>query len=62
MNLVSQLYKHHKTLDQLVIKAYGFKKADDILEKLLHLNLELAEKEKQGEKIIGPWAMDNPPK
>ena len=40
----------------------GHKQDDDILEKLLHLNLELAEKEKQGEKIIGPWAVDNPPK
>ncbi|NJN72164.1 MAG: class I SAM-dependent DNA methyltransferase [Limnothrix sp. RL_2_0] len=57
----SQLYKLHKKLDALVLKAYDFKKDDDILEKLLHLNLELAEKEKQGEKIIGPWAMDNPP-
>ncbi|OKH17501.1 DNA methyltransferase [[Limnothrix rosea] IAM M-220] len=58
----SQLYKLHKKLDALVLKAYKFKKGDDILEKLLHLNLELAEKEKQGEKIIGPWAIDNPPK
>ncbi|QHU99072.1 type IIL restriction-modification enzyme MmeI, partial [Synechocystis sp. CACIAM 05] len=58
----SQLYKLHKKLDQLVMKAYGLKKDDDILEKLLHLNFELAEKEKQGEKIIGPWAVDNPPK
>lgn len=58
----SQLFKHHKKLDELVLKAYSFKEADDILEKLLHLNLELAEREKNGEKIIGPWAMDNPPK
>jgi hypothetical protein len=26
------------------------------------LNLELAEKEKQGQPIIEPWAPDNPPK
>nr|WP_238546739.1 DNA methyltransferase [Synechocystis sp. PCC 6714] len=58
----SQLYKLHKKLDELVMKAYGFKKDDDILEKLLNLNLELAEKEKKGESIIGPWAIDNPPK
>lgn len=52
----SQLYKLHKQLDELVIQAYGFNKSDDILEKLLELNLELAEKEKGGENIIGPWA------
>ncbi|BAW97617.1 DNA modification methyltransferase [[Synechococcus] sp. NIES-970] len=34
---------------------------DDILKKLLHLNLALAEKEKNGENIVGPWAIDNPP-
>ena len=43
------------------MKAYGFKQDDDILEKLLTLNLELAAKEEKGEKIIGPWAVDNPP-
>ncbi|ANV88055.1 DNA methyltransferase [Picosynechococcus sp. PCC 7117] len=58
----SQLHKLHKKLDALVLKAYGFKKDDDILEKLLHLNLALAEKEKNGENIVGPWAIDNPPK
>ena len=57
----SQLYKLHKKLDNLVMQAYGFNPEDDILAKLLHLNLDLAEKEKQGEKIIGPWAVDNPP-
>jgi hypothetical protein len=40
-------------LDQTVLKAYGFKASDDILEKLLALNLELAEKEQQGEAIVG---------
>ncbi|ANV91248.1 DNA methyltransferase [Picosynechococcus sp. PCC 8807] len=58
----SQLHKLHKKLDALVLKAYGFKKDDDILEKLLELNLALAEKEKNGENIVGPWAIDNPPK
>jgi hypothetical protein len=29
---------------------------DDLLEKLLTLNLELAEKEKRGEAIVSPWA------
>ncbi|MGG6295965.1 DNA methyltransferase [Leptolyngbya sp. AN02str] len=52
----SQLYKLHKQLDALVMQAYGFGPDDDILEKLLALNLELAEKESRGESIIGPWA------
>ncbi|MBD2559472.1 MULTISPECIES: DNA methyltransferase [Nostoc] len=52
----SQLYKLHEQLDNLVMQAYGFNSSDDILEKLLELNLELAEKEKQGESVIGPWA------
>lgn len=52
----SKLYKLHAELDQLVMQAYNFKNSDDILEKLLELNLELAEKEKRGEAIIGPWA------
>ena len=34
----------------------GFNPDDDLLEKLLTLNLELAEKEKKGEAIVGPWA------
>jgi type II restriction/modification system DNA methylase subunit YeeA len=52
----SQLFKLHAQLDNLVLQAYGFKSDDDLLEKLLTLNLELAEKEKQGETIVGPWA------
>ena len=58
----SQLAKLHKMLDDLVLKAYGFSKTDDLLEKLLTLNLEVAEKEKNGESVIGPWAPDNVPK
>ena len=50
----SQLYKLHQQLDKLVMSAYQFNPEDDILEKLLLLNLELGEKEKQGIKIIGP--------
>jgi len=34
------------------MQAYGFKPDDDLLEKLLILNLELAEKEKKGEAIV----------
>ncbi|KAM3090727.1 DNA methyltransferase, partial [Phormidesmis sp. 146-12] len=52
----SQLFKLHAQLDNLVLQAYGFNSDDDLLEKLLTLNLELAEKEKQGETIVGPWA------
>ncbi|MEA5579719.1 DNA methyltransferase [Nodularia harveyana UHCC-0300] len=52
----SQLYQLHEQLDKLVMQAYIFKIKDDILEKLLTLNLELAEKEKQGEIVIGPWS------
>ncbi|OCQ92934.1 restriction endonuclease subunit M [Nostoc sp. MBR 210] len=52
----SQLYKLHQQLDKLVLQAYGFNTNDDILEKLLILNRELAEKEQQGIKIVGPWS------
>jgi len=52
----SQLYKLHQQLDKLVMDAYKFTPEDDILEKLLTLNLELAEKEKQGIKIIGLYS------
>lgn len=50
----SQLYLLHQELDKLVMQAYGFKPKDDILEKLLELNLNLAEKEQQNETIVGP--------
>jgi len=49
----SQLYKLHAKLDKLVMEAYGFSENDDLLSKLLELNLELAEREKQGLPIIG---------
>ncbi len=51
----SQLYKLHQQLDKLAMEAYEFNPDDDILEKLLKLNLELAEKEQRGEKIVGCW-------
>ena len=57
----SQLYKLHQKLDKLVLDAYGFDPKGDRLAQLLALNLELAEKEKRGEPVIGPWAIDNPP-
>jgi hypothetical protein len=37
---------------------YGFTPTDE----LLALNLELAQKQKGGEAIVGPWVPDNPPK
>ncbi|MGL5033590.1 MAG: type IIL restriction-modification enzyme MmeI, partial [Microcystaceae cyanobacterium] len=49
----SQLFKLHAQLDRLVMEAYDFQKEDDILTKLLALNLELAEREKQGLSIMG---------
>jgi hypothetical protein len=49
----SQLFKLHAQLDRLVMEAYGFKTEEDILTKLLALNLELAEREKQGLSIMG---------
>lgn len=51
----SQLYKLHQQLDKLAMESYEFNSDDDILEKLLKLNLELAEKEQNGEKIVGCW-------
>jgi len=52
----SQLYKLHAKLDQLVMQAYGFNSDDAVLERLLALNLALAEKEKRGESVVGAWA------
>ena len=50
----SQLFKLHAQLDRQVMPAYGFIDSDDILPKVLELNLELAEKEKRGEPVVGP--------
>jgi hypothetical protein len=52
----SQLHKLHAKLDHLVMQAYEFNLQDDLLERLLVLNLELAKKEKQGQSVVGPWA------
>jgi len=51
----SQLFKLHAQLDRQVMQAYGFIDSDDILPKVLELNLELAEKDKRGEPLVGPW-------
>ncbi len=50
----SQLYKLHEALDRQCHAAYGFTDSDDILAKLLELNLELAEKEKRRSPVVGP--------
>jgi hypothetical protein len=50
----SQLSKLHQALDALVLKAYGWSPKDDILSNLLDLNLELAEREANGETVVGP--------
>jgi hypothetical protein len=52
----SNLYIFHRKLDQLVREAYHFKSEDNILEKLLELNQECAEKESRGELVIGAVA------
>jgi hypothetical protein len=49
----TQLFKLHAHLDRQVMQAYGFIDSDDILAKVLELNLELAEKEKRGEPVVG---------
>ena len=52
----SKLHQLHQQLDKLVMEAYNFKSEDDILSKLLELNLELSAKEKRGEPVIGAEA------
>ena len=49
----SQLFQLHAQLDRQVMPAYGFIDSDDILAKVLELNLEVAEKEKRGEPLVG---------
>ncbi|MEG4914653.1 DNA methyltransferase [Microcoleus sp. B7-D4] len=50
----SQLDKLHAKLDRECNAAYGLTDSDDILAKVLELNLELAEKEKRQESVVGP--------
>ena len=51
----SQLYQTPQILDALALQACGFSPDDDLLKKLLTLNLALAAKEKSGGAIVGPW-------
>jgi len=51
----------HEALDKAVREAYGMKPKDDILEFLLTLNHELAEKESRGEPIQGPGLPESYP-
>lgn len=50
----SQLRQLHDKLDRLVLQAYGFSPEDDLLAKLLELNLLLSDREKQGLPVVGP--------
>ncbi|UNU21539.1 hypothetical protein D0A34_24230 [Microcoleus vaginatus PCC 9802] len=50
----TQLFKLPAQLDRQVMPAYGFIDSDDILAKVLEFNLELAEKDKRGEPVVGP--------
>ena len=52
----SQLFKLHDQINQLAISAYNFQEEDDILAKLLELNLELATKEQYDRRVIGAWS------
>ena len=52
----SQLHKLYAQLDALVLQAYKFSPSDDLLAKLLALNLELANREEQGLAVVGPYA------
>jgi hypothetical protein len=54
-----QLYKLHKQLRR-PLQAYDFSLNAYQLEKLLALTLELAEKKKNGEPVIGPWDPTTP--
>ena len=51
----SKLSKLHKALDKAVLKAYGWSAKENLLSNLLDLNLELAEREADGETVVGPW-------
>ncbi|MEL4895190.1 DNA methyltransferase [Crocosphaera sp. Alani8] len=51
----SKLHQLHQQLDNAVMEAYQFNPDNDILERLLTLNLALAEKENKGKSIIGCW-------
>jgi hypothetical protein len=44
----------HEKLDKVVRDSYGMGKDEDALRFLLELNLDLANKESLGEKIVGP--------
>ncbi len=52
----SQLFKLHEQLDILAMQAYGLNPRDNILEQLLKLNQQLAEREKLGQAVRGPQA------
>jgi len=49
-------HRFHRRQRLLWDYAFGWKASEDILSNLLDQNLELAEREKAGEKVVGPWA------
>jgi hypothetical protein len=44
----------HATLDAAVLDAYGFSAKEDLLTQLITLNLEVAEREKEGQAVTAP--------
>jgi SAM-dependent methyltransferase len=44
----------HAALDDAVMKCYGFSKKKDLLQQLLDLNLEVADREKRGDAVTAP--------
>ncbi|MCP9903119.1 hypothetical protein KBY72_13930 [Cyanobium sp. BA5m-21] len=51
----SKLSQLHRALDAQVLKTYGWSADEDLLNNLLDLNLELAEREAEEEAVVGPW-------
>lgn len=57
----SKLSQLHRALDAQVLKAYEWSADEDLLSNLLDLNLELAEREAEGQEVVGPWDPNQPP-
>jgi len=49
---ITQIY--NKFFEEPTSQLFKLTDSDDILAKVLELNLELAEKEKRGEPVVGP--------
>ena len=44
----------HNALDEAVMRAFGFRRTDDVLEARLNLNLQIDESLRLGESVDGP--------